>query len=315
MTVIVVEYATRPFLPRCLDSLRAQEVAPEQLEVIVVDNASPTPADDLVADYPWVRFLRSPKNLGFAGGCGLALPETRGAFIGIVNPDCVLHPSWVREVLAPMSDETIGIVGSKIYYPDSRILQHTGGILFANGRSEHRGRGEPDVGQYDVLEDQPYVTGAAMAIRREVLDRVGFFSPEYFPAYYEETELCLRARRAGFRVVYAPAAIAWHQEAVASGGGATSTFLRRYHVNRLRFVARNYSLREIVESFLPSEVAFQRRLGPDSEERLICLQAYVEGLRSLLRRDAPARTARTRPTSDAIPTQRKDPETSVKNPA
>jgi GT2 family glycosyltransferase len=281
-SIVIVEYGTRAYLGRCLDSLRAQELPADEMDVIVVDNASPTPVEDLRLEYGWVRWLRSDRNLGFAGGCRLALPECRGDAIAVVNPDCVLHPAWLREVLAPLNDPTVGIVGSKIYYPGSRVLQHAGGILFENGRSEHRGRGELDVGQYDVLADAPYVTGAAMAIRREVLDRVGFFSPAYFPAYYEETELCVRARRAGFRVVYAPAAIASHQEAVASGGGGSTAFLRRYHTNRIRFVVRNYTARDLVRRFLPAEIAFQRRLGAGSDERRLCLGAYIEGLRTLL---------------------------------
>lgn len=285
-SIVIVEYSTRTYLPRCLDSIRALDFPRDEVEVLVVDNASPTPFRAIAADFPWVRLLESRENLGFAGACCLALPECRGDAVVLVNPDVEVHPGFLLEVLAPLSDPEIGIVGSKIYYPGTRVLQHAGGLLFPNGRSEHRGRGEPDVGQYDELEDVDYVTGAAMAIRRDVIDRVGFVSPAYFPAYYEETELCVRARAAGLRVVYAPRAVVSHHEAVASGGGGGETFLRRYHTNRIRFVLRNYSLFDLVSRFLPAEAAFQRSLEHAPVERGICVRAYAQALVSVIRQRA-----------------------------
>jgi GT2 family glycosyltransferase len=278
-SVLIVEYATRQYLPACLSALEASTLPREQFEVIVVDNASPTPVADIAGRFPGVRFLKSRRNLGFAGGNLLGLGYARGEHVALLNPDAIAAPDWLVQVLRPFSDPAVGIVGSKILHPDTSVLQHAGGVLMPNGRSEHRGRGEHDVGQYDTPSEADYVCGAAIAVRREVIERVGFLSPAYFPAYYEETELCVRARRAGFKVMYAPSAVVEHHETVASGDARASAYLARYHENRVRFVLRNYSRAELLRRFLPAEAAYLFRNCPPSERR-ICLRAYVDAWRT-----------------------------------
>ena len=278
VSVLIVEYASRTYLPACLEALEASTLARDRFEIIVVDNASPTPVGDLAKSFPNVRFVTSRRNLGFAGGNLLAYRYARGEHIALVNPDAIAAPDWLSRVLQPFVLPKVGVVGSKMLHPSTRVLQHAGGVLFPNGRSEHRGRGQNDVGQYDTLADVDYVCGAAIAVSRELIDEIGFLSPAYYPAYYEETELCVRARRAGFRVVYAPDAVVEHHEVVASGGARASTYLRRYHENRVRFVIRNYSPREIVRRFLPEEARFIARGCPASERR-ICFSAYLDALR------------------------------------
>ncbi len=250
----------------------------DSFEVIIVDNASPTPVADLHERFPRARFLTLRENLGFAGGNLVALRHARGTHLALLNPDAIPSPTWLSEILEPLSNPEIGVVGSKILYPGTSVLQHAGGILFPNGRSEHRGRGELDRGQFDAPCDVDYVCGAALAVRRDVIDRVGFLSPAYFPAYYEETELCVRARRAGFRVTYAPKAVVQHHERVASGGERTAAYLQHYHQNRLRFVLRNYSARDLVRRFLPWELQYLAA-GCSEKERRICFGAYLRAWR------------------------------------
>jgi len=226
-----------------------------------------------------VRFLTARENLGFAGANLLALGYARGTHVALLNPDAIPAPSWLPELLEPLTDPGVGVVGSKILYPASSVLQHAGGVLFDNGRSEHRGRGERDRGQFDAACDVDYVCGAAFAVRREVIEAVGFLSPAYFPAYYEETELCVRARSAGYRVLYAPKAVVEHHERVASGSAPTESYLRHYHENRIRFVLRNYSRRQIVKRFLPNEIAYLLK-DCRARERRICFFAYARAWRS-----------------------------------
>lgn len=277
--MIIVEYATRQFLPSCLAAIESSLLCRDDFEVIVVDNASPTPVSDLAAEFPRVRFLRSRRNLGFAGGNALGLEHARGRHIALLNPDAVATPGWLGAVLSPLGEPDVGIVGSKLLHPGTEILQHTGGVLHANALSSHFGRGETDLGQWDRRRDVEYVCGAAIALSRAVIERVGFLSPAYYPAYYEETELCVRARRAGFRVVYAPDAVAYHHEGVASGSAQTRKYLERFHESRMRFVLRNYSKPELLSRFLPSELAWLYRHCPPSERR-ICARAYLSAWRS-----------------------------------
>lgn len=276
-SILVVEYGTAAYLDACLRALEASELPPEALEIIVVDNASPTPPDRMRADHPRVRWLKSRRNLGFAGGCLLGLSRARSSIVSTVNPDCIVRPDWLPAVLAAFDrDPRVGVVGGKILHPGTRVISHAGGRLFPNGRSEHRGQGEDDRGQYDEPCEVDYVCGAAIAVRRAVIDQVGFFSPAYYPAYYEETELCVRARQSGWKVLYEPAAVAEHHEAVASGGASSATFLRRYHHGRMRFALRNLGPRALVTELLPSEAAFLAHVPPS--ERWICARAFAAAL-------------------------------------
>jgi O-antigen biosynthesis protein len=278
VSVLIVEYASRALLPQCLAALESSSLSADEFEIIVLDNASPTPVADLALRFPRVRFLTSRRNLGFAGGNLLASHYARGEHLALINPDALASPDWLAKIIRPLSDPGVGVVGSKLLHLGTTVLQHAGGVLFPNGRSEHRGRGQHDVGQFDTAADVDYVCGAALAVSRRLIDAVGFLSPAYYPAYYEETELCVRARRAGFRVVYSPDAVVEHQESISSGGAAAPSYLRRYHESRVRFVVRNYRPREILGRFLPAELLYlYRSCGPS--ERRICVRAYFEGTR------------------------------------
>lgn len=277
-SVLVVEYGTADLLPRCLDAILASELPADQFEVIVLDNDSPTPIDPATrARFPRVRWLEARRNLGFAGGCAAAFAHARGEVILSVNPDCEVRHDWLPAMLAPFaSDRRVGVVGGKLLEPGTSVLQHAGGRLFSNGRSEHLGAGELDTGQYDEVRDVDYVCGAAFAVSRRAIDDVGFLSTAYFPAYYEETELCVRARAAGWRVIYTPRAVAWHEQAVVSGGAETQAYLARYHRGRARFVLRN-RLRDSLADTLLGEAVFLRAAPP--HERAICARAWLGALR------------------------------------
>ncbi|MBI2892441.1 MAG: glycosyltransferase family 2 protein [Deltaproteobacteria bacterium] len=275
-SVIIVEYNTLRHLGRCLSSLGQMAMPAEEYEVIVVDNGSPTPARPLVGGFPRVRLVETGRNLGFAGGNCAALPSCNADVVVALNPDTEVEPGWLAAMLRPFADPGVGIVGCKIYYPSTRILQHAGGIVLPCGRSEHRGRGERDVGQYDRQVDVPYVCGASLAVRRSVIERIGFFSTAYHPAYYEDTELCLRAWQAGYRVVFAPDAVVFHHEWAASEADALGSF-RLSEVSRIRYIMRNYRLRDVVTRFLPEELAFQLAGDRFPTERRIAALAYLKG--------------------------------------
>ena len=283
-SIIIVEYRTADYIGECLASLEASELARDRFEVIVVDNDSPTPIGHLRERFPHVRWVKSQRNLGFAGGCALGLERASAPIVITVNPDCVIAPDWLARMLEPFDDDPrAGVVGCKILYPGTEVLQHAGGRLFANGRSEHRGRDEKDHGQYDETLEVDYVCGAAIAVRRATIEEVGFLSPAYFPAYYEETELCVRARRAGWKVLYTPHAVVEHHESVASGGAMSQTFLERYHESRMRFVYRNTGPKQLLTDFLPAEIAWVSRMG--RQERWICARSYATALFSAWRED------------------------------
>jgi GT2 family glycosyltransferase len=277
VSVIVVNYNAGELLDRCLESLEQRSAEPSA-EVILVDNASSDGSAERVAGrYPWVTLIRSGRNLGFAGGVRQGAARAVGTILFLLNPDAEIYPDTLGEVVSGLNaDPKLGVAGCKIYEPDGSTLQHAGAVLHPSLITSHLGRGEEDRGQYDQPADVDYVTGAALAVRREVWDELGGLDPGYRPGYYEETELCLRARRRGYRVRVLPAARALHHESVSSGK-LSARFFYRYHRNRLRFLVRNFGLTYWLFSFGPHEVRWLRR-GMPAEQRLPVIKAYLTNL-------------------------------------
>src|SRR5581483_7112957 len=282
VSVIVVSFNGAADLAPCLGSITRQTFP--ALELLVVDNASVDGSAALAQrDFPRARLIRNEANLGFAAGCNRGIALARGRILFFVNQDAVLHDGCVNAVVSAFETyPDAGIIGCKNYEPDGVTLQHAGGTLAPNGLSNHIGRGEVDRGQYDRVADATYVTGAALAVRQEVFDRCGVFNERYFPAYFEETELCLKARRAGFRVIYLPQAALTHKEAASSGSSASRGYRLAYHRNRLRFVVGISTVRQLFTEFLPSEVRWLLHGAPPWDAPAL-LEAYRGALRDVLR--------------------------------
>lgn len=198
----------------CLESL-AQLDYPNY-EIVVVDNGSQD--GDAVAiqtRFPSAIVLRNETNLGFAEGNNVAIRYAleRGAdYLFLLNNDTVVAPQMVKSLVqVAESDENIGIVGPKIYYFDEpRTIWSAGGILQPRRTPVLLGLDEIDNGQHDTLREVDWVTGCAFLIKASVVQQIGLIDARYF-AYFEENDWCIRAKRAGFSIVYVPEAHLWHK--------------------------------------------------------------------------------------------------------
>jgi GT2 family glycosyltransferase len=277
-SVIVLSWNGMEYLEDCLDALLAQEYA--DFEVIVVDNGSTDGSADFVAErYPQVRLIRNERNLGFAAGNNIGMRAATGDVLVLLNQDTEVHPGWLAALVETASDPHIGLVGCKLLYPDGTI-QHAGGrILDARGSARHIGLGEADAGQYDAVRDVDFVTGAALALTRATLTRIGPLDEGFTPAYYEDTDWCYRARAAGLRVVYYPQAVVTHYESVSSET-ESYTHQANFHAGRLRFLFKHQSLEALQTSFMQAESAGVGNLGP-SQELSALRQAWVRVLLAL----------------------------------
>ena len=236
----------------CLDALLAQDYP--DFEVIVVDNASSDGSADFVAEkYPQVRLVCNERNLGFAGGCNVGLRAAAGDVLVLLNQDTVVQPGWLNALASVLDDPGVGVAGCKILEADGVTLSHCGGSLeLVSAQTQHYGADELDEGQYDKAVDVDYVTGAAFAVRRDVLDRIGLMDERFFPGYYEDTDFCLRARKASFRIRYVPDAVVIHHVSAST----RQHWVRRrfyYYRNRLLFLFKHLSPSQILTEFIPAE--------------------------------------------------------------
>lgn len=254
VTLLVLNWNGKDLLATCLPPLLSQ--AYPDYEVIVVDNGSEDGSIDYVREqFPSVGILDNGRNLGFSGGFNAGMRQVEGEVVVMLNNDViVLGNDWLPQLIAPMQDDaTVGITGCKLVFPDGETLQHAGARLtYPLAYSEHFGYLERDEGQYDERKDVDYVTGAAVALRQAVIAGVGLFDESFAPVYYEEVDLCYRARAAGYRVVYVPKAKAIHNES-ASFGQMRERHRLTFHRNRLRFIFKHYTSVQILDDFIPAE--------------------------------------------------------------
>ncbi len=213
------------------------------IEVLVADNDSPVdPTDGIQAlGYPNTRVIRTGANLGFAGGNNVAIRQARGAYLLLLNNDTEVTPDLIERLLEPFAtDDAIGVTAPKIRYHQSPDTIQYAGYTPMNpftGQAWSIGTHQIDKGQFDQGGLTPFAHGAAMMVRRDVVERVGLLYDDYF-LYYEELDWCWQIRRAGYGIYYQPSALVYHKESVTVG---KSSPLKVYYQtrNRILFIRRN----------------------------------------------------------------------------
>ena len=240
LSIITINYNGLKDTCELIDTLPLND---ETIEVIVVDNASTQDeATELEKRYPLIIVIRSDKNLGFAGGNNLGIKAAHGKYLFFINNDTILsQPSALSLLITRLeSSAQIGMVCPKIRFTwDKQPIQYAGYTPLSKItlRNKSIGFGEQDNGQYDTPHPTPYAHGAAMMVKREVIEKVGMM-PECYFLYYEELDWSMMIRRAGYEIWYEPACTIFHKESQTTGQMSP---LKTYFItrNRLLFAQRN----------------------------------------------------------------------------
>ena len=245
VSIITVNYNALEVTCEMIKSI--QQNSYQHVEIVVVDNASDqNPAAYLRKHYPKVKFVRSEKNLGFAGGNNLGIQACTGNFLFFLNNDAELTDGALETLLEVfVKFPRAGIVSPKIcYYPakpgsEQDVIQYAGTthVHPFTARNSTLGEREIDNGQFKETAKTAYAHGAAMMVPRKVIEKVGLMSEEFF-LYYEELDWCEMIRRQGFEIYVEPNAKIYHKESYSVNKiSALKTFyLNR---NRILFMRRN----------------------------------------------------------------------------
>ena len=209
-------------------------------EVWVVDNASAVDGSDELRDaFPWVRTLRSDRNLGFAGGNNLAIRATEADYVFLLNNDALVDPGVLEGLLDRFRENPrLGALSPVIYdYPqraEQPTIQYAGATAVSGwtGRNATLHRGAPAGSQTNGLQPVAYAHGAALLVSRAAIERAGLMEEGFF-LYYEELDWCDRIRGAGFDIMLDGDRAVWHRESVSTG--ADSAF-KTYWINRSRIL-------------------------------------------------------------------------------
>ena len=282
VSLVILTYRSAEYIGQCLESLCCLEGLNE-FEIIVADNASSDGSAQIARECAErlgvnVRVMELPRNLGCAGGNNAGWRASTGKVVVFLNPDTEVTPTFVRELVKPISDDPkVGVTGAKIYYPGTTCLQHAGGFIHPNGMTGHYGAGEnDDQGNYDTVRKCDYVTGAGVAVRRSLLEQLGGFDEEYFPAYFEEVDFCTRARRAGVSVLYIPTAVLYHHESVTLAVDSPG-FRRLYQKMRIVYLWKNLRGYREWRAAIGFEKWWMMQSPYAKGHRLEQFRAYIEG--------------------------------------
>ncbi len=240
VSVIIPVHNQWPVTARCLAMLRRYP-GDTPLEVLVVDDASDDETPQCLARCRNLRVARNERNLGFVRACNLGAANAQGDYLVLLNNDTQVQAGWLDALLATFRQRPdAGLVGSRLIYPDGR-QQEAGAIVFNDGSAWNYGHlDDPYKPQYSYVREPDYVSGAALAIRRDLFERLGGFDEHFAPGYYEDADLAFRVRAAGYRVYYQPLSRVVHFEGVSAGTDEnTGTGMKRFQaINRQKFLDR-----------------------------------------------------------------------------
>ena len=234
VTVIVPVHNKWRWTLLCLDSLRMSGDT-ATFEVIVVNDASTDSTLKMLKRISGLRIVNIENNVGFLLACNKGLEAARGDYIVYLNNDTQVQPGWLDALIDNFDDPSVGLVGAKLVYPDGR-LQEAGGIIFSDASGWNFGRLEdPSAPPFSYRREVDYVSGAAIAVRKSILDTAGGFDERFVPAYYEDTDLAFEVRRQGFTVVYEPNSVVVHHEGISHGTDESSGIKAYQAANKIKF--------------------------------------------------------------------------------
>ena len=242
VSIITVNYDQPEVTAAMLKSLTTLDYF--NYEIIVVDNASPNRSSAyLKKDFPFIKHISCPVNLGFAGGNNVGLSYAKGEYIFFINNDTEVTATLLTELVNYLKDHAeAGIACPKIkYYYKPDTIQYAGaiGLHPLTSRSFDIGYLKKDDGEYDTNYKTDLPNGAAMMIPMRLIKKVGKMS-ELFFLYYEELDWAARFRKEGYTIDYVGSAEIFHKESVSTGKNSSFKTFYLYR-NRFLFIRRNYT--------------------------------------------------------------------------
>jgi GT2 family glycosyltransferase len=283
VAIVILNWNNLEDTLECIESLRRSSF--RSFRMIVVDNGSTDGSQAALREVPDIELVEIEHNIGPTRGLNVGVKRAlEGAcdYVVPMNNDIVVHEEMVARLVAVAEgDPLVGVAGPKMYYfepPD--LLWFAGGTVSRwRGKSKHIGFKQRDTGQHDRLREIDYVGGAAVLVRRAVYEQIGGENPAFF-IYFNDTDFCMRAKAAGWKVVYAPDAILWHKVSAAIVHESPYYWFNK---NRTRAVfARTLARRHRLVSLAYIAMVDTPRdlIGLALRGRRDCIAAYLRGLRA-----------------------------------
>jgi len=250
ISFIIVTYNSEDYIDACVQSIQ-KEMPDQNYEIIIVDNASPRRLPDVDSKFPNVTLIRNSLNRGYAVANNMGMQAATGDILWLLNPDTILVGGCVKHAMICFKDPVVGIIGNRLTNPDGSLQKS----VFANvsllnelvkalalpglvmpvlnrfprlkNRIEKLRGGHQDLSDLHGPAFVPMVIGASMIVKRTMIDEIGFFDARYF-MYLEEADLCFRAHKYGWRVLYCPESTVIHYGGHATWNMAGSLYIEQF---------------------------------------------------------------------------------------
>ena len=270
VSIIMVAHNRFTFTMTALSTLRAQYAG--AMQVILVDSGSSDETRGIENSVSGLEVIRTEENVGFLRGCNMALERVVSPFVLYLNNDVAIMPGAISAALRRMGmDPQAGAVGARIIRTNG-LLQEAGSIIWRDGTtSGYLRNAEPDRPEANYVRYVDFCSGAFLLVRTEIVKQIGGFDPQFAPAYYEDTDLCVQIHRLGFRIVYDPDVVMVHYE---FGTGDRAEIDGLLEKNIKIFCDRN---RDYLKSKLHREnvnILSARSSTPD-EKRILFIEDYI----------------------------------------
>lgn len=218
VSVVTVNYNQSAVTCEFLESFK--KISYPNTEIFVVDNASPNDHPEVIKEkYPYIHFIKTEKNLGFAGGNNVAIPHCKGKYVLFINNDTEVPPDFLEPLVDVLENhDDVAMVSPKIHYfhtPNTFQFAGFTPIHPITIRNFAIGFGEIDRGQYDHTCETGSIFGAAMLVSMEVIKKVGMMTEKFF-LYYEEHDWAEHIKKAGYKIYYQGLSLVLHKESIST---------------------------------------------------------------------------------------------------
>ena len=237
VTIIIPIYGKIDYTLLCLESI-AENLPSVKFEVIVVDDCSPDDSLYVLSKIKNIRLLSNDVNQGFIRTCNSGTSVAKGEYLYFLNNDTEVTSGWLDSLVQTFDDfSNVGLVGSKLIYPDGR-LQEAGGIIWSDGSAWNFGHSDnPNLPIYNYAREVDYCSGASIMVPKRIFIELGGFDEYFLPAYCEDSDLAIKVRNFGYKVIYQPASIVIHHEGITSGTDISSG-VKSYQIENTKKIGR-----------------------------------------------------------------------------
>lgn len=256
VSIVVLNYNNPNDTIECINSLMKNNY--RNFDVILIDNGSTDNSVELLNSikYKNLFFIQNEQNLGFAGGCNIGIRHAlqNGAkYILLLNNDTVVKGDFLNSLIEQaLKYPDAGAIGPKIYfYDEPDKIWFAGGYIDWKYDGAHTGYGKKDAEKYSTAKSVGFITGCAMLIKNEVIEKVGLLDTSFF-AYQEDVDFCVRVRKARYTCIYLPYPAVWHRGGKTSKKHGRMSPFHRYlgTRNKLVLIKKNFRMLKLIDVFL-----------------------------------------------------------------